>query len=68
MDEPSKKTKMEWLERKKANHESILACVMEANRKVFEERENGQLSNTAEISSKMKSEKFLLDLETFRNN
>lgn len=41
---------------------------MEANRKVFQERENGQPSNTAEISSKMKSEKFLLDLETFRNN
>lgn len=42
VDEPSKKTKMEWLERKKENHESILACVMEAKGKVFQEGENGK--------------------------
>lgn len=56
---------MEWLESKKENNESILACVMEAKGKVFQEGENGQtVSSTAEISSKMKSERFLLDSET----
>lgn len=59
---------MEWLERKKENQERILSYVMETKGEVFQEEEVVNSVEFCEISSKMKSEKFLLNSATFRNH